>query len=48
MEKKMKPLDKKTIKATIKHGGVNLLVWGCFSNNWSCNLVQIEEKLTGA
>lgn len=41
-------MDQKTIKATIKHGGGNVLVWGCFSYNGVGNLVQIEEKLTGA
>ena len=46
--KKGKPFDKKTIKATIKHGYDNVLGWGCFSYNGVGNLVQIEEKLKEA
>lgn len=40
-------LDRKTIQTTIKHGGGNIMLWGCFSYGCVGNLVLIDEKLTG-
>lgn len=35
------------VHSTIKHGGGNVLVWGCFSKNGVGNLIRIEGKMTG-
>jgi hypothetical protein len=33
---------------TVKHGGGNIMLWGCFSAVGTGRLVRIEEKMNGA
>lgn len=40
-------LNPRMVQSTVKHGGGNVLVWGCFSNNGVGNLTRIEGKMTG-
>ena len=35
------------IQSTVKHGGGNTLVWGCFSYSGIGNLVEINGIMTG-
>ena len=32
----------------VKHGGVCIMLWGCFSVTWTGRLVRIEGKMNGA
>ena len=36
------------IQSTVKHGGSNVLVWGCFSKNGVGELVEVTGIMTGA
>ncbi|KAI3351243.1 hypothetical protein L3Q82_005792 [Scortum barcoo] len=33
---------------TVKHGGGNIMLWGCFSAKWTGRLHCIEERMDGA
>ena len=33
---------------TVKHGGGNIMLWGCFSTAWTGRLVKIEGKMNRA
>uniref|UniRef100_A0AAZ3SJM9 Transposase n=1 Tax=Oncorhynchus tshawytscha TaxID=74940 RepID=A0AAZ3SJM9_ONCTS len=33
---------------TVKHGGGNIMLWGCFSAAETGRLVRIKEKMNGA
>ena len=40
-------LSDKCVISTVKHGGRNVKLWGCFGNSNPGNIVFIEGKLTG-
>lgn len=40
-------LKSKYTRATAKHGGESLMVWGCFSSSRVGNLVKIDSRMTG-
>jgi len=44
-KKSNEPLDKRHIKPTIKFGGGNIMVWGCFCSQGIGNLCRINEKM---
>ena len=44
-KKSNEPLNKRYIKPTIKFGGVNIMVWGCFCSQGIRNLCHINEKM---
>ena len=33
---------------TFKHGGGNILLWGCFSAKGTGRLIHVKDKMTGA
>lgn len=43
-EKKREAFNPKNIIPTMKHGGGNIMRWGCFSSNGSGNLAKVNDK----
>ncbi|GFX54788.1 transposable element Tcb2 transposase [Trichonephila clavipes] len=40
-----KTLEPKNVLPTLKHGGGNVMVWGCVANNGEGNLAFIDNKM---
>ena len=41
-------LHSKNIIPTVKHGGGNIMLWGCFSAKGPGRLVRVDERMNGA
>ena len=41
-------LNPKNTLPTVKHGGGNIMLWGCFSAKGPGRLIRVKERMNGA
>ena len=46
--KKDAELHPKNTRPTVKHGGGNIMLWGCLSAKWTGRLTRVKGRINGA